>query len=850
MTTRANILTALVLVAALAAGVQAQLTAEQIDQSVSRGVELLWKTQRPDGGWGDFDSGIPDFGNFFRGFGGGPGRVGRGRDGGGRDGPPRIEDMGTIKFEHGQTMAALLGLAYSGVEVSDKRFQKALDTALAAEVSKNYVLGLRVLALAKVYDRLSTTRQQTARTVITKDVTALAANQNNRGLWYYEKHDRNTDMGSTAMAIAALAESASVMTVKDGSLWKQSLASLMEAQREDGRWNYTQMGGGMMGDMDFGSTTANGVAGLLALRTVVLHGGGCPCRDGKSSAAADTAFQAIERGLAQISKDDAEGMGGGAGMPGAGGQGGNVRRAVRQAEWAFFWARSGSLNGNRLLGDAPWYARMASTVVNRQQDDGGWGETVATGLSLAALSIGREPPLVTKVRLAGASWNTHPDDVAGLVSYVSAQRKEPLRWQAADLESKLADLHESPILYLCIEAAPNLNDEQRKRLREFTDTGGTVVIEPSCGDKAASDWAAKLCTDLWPEWPAAAVSGDHPLMTADQKLGGRRPNVRGLDDGLRLCVLVSEQDLSCLWAQNDPRGNREPLRFGQNLYAYAMDRAILRGKWQTPPPADTRYSSQTLKRGTRDRIAVARIKHSGDWAVGRNYKAWDLLNQGPLGKAGLTVSERDPVVVGQPVPGDVDLLYLTGRQSCGLDAAGAEWLKKNLGGGTFLLVEAALGDARFNESVRAVLKTVGLEIKPLPADAPPLTGAIFDATGYKLDQVRYSTSLDAERKRKEIPALGNTAWPEGQQVVLYGLYAGPRLVGLYSPFDVVFSQTGYHAFGNLGYSAEDARAVATNVLLLTGVRAAAAASVPALPTAPAAPSSTPPAPANGATAAP
>jgi len=209
------------------------------------------------------------------------------------------------------------------------------------------------------------------------------------------------------------------------------------------------------------------------------------------------------------------------------------------------------------------------------------------------------------------------------------------------------------------------------------------------------------------------------------------------------------------------------------------------------------------------------------------------------------------VEVGQTVPGDVDLLYLTGRQSCGLDAAGVEWLKKHLGGGTFLLVEAALGDARFNDSVRAVLKSAGLEIKLLPADAPPLTGAIFDATGYKLDQVRYSIGLDAERKRKEIPSLGNAAWPEGQQVVLYGLYAGPRLVGLYSPFDVVFSQTGYHAFGNLGYSAEDARAVVTNVLLLTGVRAAAAAAAAqATPATPAAPAPSPPDVAPGVAPAP
>ena len=799
MTLRLGMVIGLACLAGSVGNLQAQVTAERIDASVARGVELLLKTQRADGGWGDYDSGIPDFANAMRGF---------GRRGGGRDsGQDPLADVGTIVFEHGQTVAALLGLAYSGTDVNDKRLQKALDLTLSVEVTKNYTLSMRVLALARLYDRLPANRQQAVRTVIAKDVAALAANQNDRGLWSYGPAQRNSDMGDTAMAMAALAESAAVMTPKDGSLWKQSLASLVDHQRDDGQWNYLHFNAGMMGPMEFGSTTVNGVASLLALRTVVQRGGGCPCRDGKSALLDETVTRSLDRGLEQIGQDNPAGP--------------TMRRGAGEAEWAFFWARSGALSGYRTLGSSPWYPRMAASVLGRQQQDGGWGDTVRTGLSLAALAIGRPPVLLTKARIQGHSWNAHPDDLATLVAFVAAQRKEPLRWQIMDLESKVEDLHEAPILYLSVEGPPTLSDEQRKRLREFTDSGGTVFIESSCGDKAAVEWTTRLCSELWSPWPLAPLAREHPLWSADQKMGARHPTLRGIDDGLRTCVLVSDQDLSCLWSLNDLRANREPFRLGQNLYAYTTDRGTLRSKWQTPEPADTRYSAQTPRRASKDRLTVARIQHAGDWAVGRNYRPWDLLTKSTLEKIGLAVAEREPLEIGQEVPAEVDLLHLTGRQSCDLGPAGAAWLKKAVIGGKFLLVESALGDPRFNESVRAALTEAGLEARLLPADAPPMTGQLFEATGFKLDQVRYSPGLEAERKRKDIPSLpGGGPWPEGRQVVLYGLYAGQSLVGLYSPFDIVFSQTGYKAFGNLGYAAEDARAIAANVLLLTSVRAA------------------------------
>ncbi|HUU31656.1 MAG TPA: hypothetical protein VMY69_06115, partial [Phycisphaerae bacterium] len=68
-----------------------------------------------------------------------------------------------------------------------------------------------------------------------------------------------------------------------------------------------------------------------------------------------------------------------------------------------------------------------------------------------------------------------------------------------------------------------------------------------------------------------------------------------------------------------------------------------------------------------------------------------------------------------------------------------------------------------------------------------------------------------------------------------GIYQNGQLVGLYSPFDVMFSLLGYNAYSCRGYKSEDALAMATNlVLYLTDRPAAATPAAPpaAAPTAP------------------
>jgi hypothetical protein len=212
---------------------------------------------------------------------------------------------------------------------------------------------------------------------------------------------------------------------------------------------------------------------------------------------------------------------------------------------------------------------------------------------------------------------------------------------------------------------------------------------------------------------------------------------------------------------------------------------------------------------------VARVKHGGDWYVGQNYHPWPLLAsqfQAPSGMpapesgVALTIKEAAPLAPGEAIAAGTNILYLDGRTGCELGANGGKWLKDFVVAGGFLFAEAVLGDKRFDEPARAALAAAGLAVKPLPVDSPLLTGLLENgARGYNVTKVGYSFTLRTERVGQPAPLLA-------------GLYLGDKLVGIYSPFDIMFSQTGCAAFGNRGYSAEDARAIATNIVLLVSTR--------------------------------
>jgi hypothetical protein len=176
--------------------------------------------------------------------------------------------------------------------------------------------------------------------------------------------------------------------------------------------------------------------------------------------------------------------------------------------------------------------------------------------------------------------------------------------------------------------------------------------------------------------------------------------------------------------------------------------------------------------------------------------------------AGVTLDVKE--TAGPPFnQGGVPATALTGYQvayitgSTGLAFSGAEKnaLKTFTDQGGFLWFEAAMGSAPFDKSLQQLARDMKWDLKILGKDHPLMTGKLDPALGYDLTKgVEFRPGFRMQR-------LGR---PYAE---FFGVFQGDKMIGVYTPLDVVFSATPYEAWRCLGYKSEDAQAVAANLVL-------------------------------------
>jgi len=486
-----------VMVMSLPVGAQTPtFTDEQVDQAIERGVQHLLGIQQPEGGWGDYRS-------------------------------------GDEHFRHGYDVCGLMGLAYGELNVRDDRLQKALKVVLEAEVDKNYVYAVRAIALSRLYPRLPREQQELVLKRLEKDVEwLLNAQSKDRGCWNYGGTGTVWgDASNTQMAILGLYEASNVVREFPMDVWKRALDFYLKTHRPDKGWNYAHLSS--IETMDsYGSMSGAAVASLFIIRDMLYRGTGCPCKNGKSPRQGLEVDKAIEEGIEWLAAAFVVDK--------------NPGRGAWYMYWPFSCERVGLASGIKYFGTHAWYQELTSFILSRQSPDGGWGHISDTALAIAFLAKGRAPILANKLQFKGA-WNMHPRDLANLTRYVANLKEQPIQWQVINLDIPVQEMHDSPILYISAESPMEITAEQKAKLRQFTDTGGTILFEASCANRQAIDRWTLVCGELWPEWELKVIDRDHPLWEADQSIKGQTPSLMGLSDGLRTFMFFSKVDLSCPW---------------------------------------------------------------------------------------------------------------------------------------------------------------------------------------------------------------------------------------------------------------------------------------------------------------
>ena len=98
----------------------------------------------------------------------------------------------------------------------------------------------------------------------------------------------------------------------------------------------------------------------------------------------------------------------------------------------------------------------------------------------------------------------------------------------------------------------------------------------------------------------------------------KRPEILGLDDGLRTFLFYAGDDISCPWHQKAYASRGYLFNWGINLVAYATDAAPLRAKLAArEPKPDDRYKKQSVAAGPRRASAspASSTPETGTWAA-------------------------------------------------------------------------------------------------------------------------------------------------------------------------------------------------------------------------------------------
>ena len=715
-------------------------------------------------------------------------------------------------------------LAYLGEHPNRPTMSKALDYVVSLAPNRDfhqrdgYAIPIRVMCLAYVHGKVGADKQAQVRRLMQEDLARIIGGQNAMGGWRYRLDRSDDDTSASQWPILAMYEANRVGVEFPLSALPKAMNYFFRGQQTDGGWGYLQKGN------SYGSMTAAGLASLFIVSDLASPASGCPCRGGQSQKKTVEVDRRIDAALEWLATrfDPARNPG--------------WKHQTNFDElyyWLYSAERVGIAAGYKYFGTHNWYKEGAEALVARQQADGSWeqidpkvrtpvdnwggGRIADTCFALLFLHKGRAPVLFNKLRFDGV-WNAHRRDLANLTWYIEKAKEQRFHWQIVELAAPIEELHDAPILYITAESLPKWTNAEKLKLRAFTDTGGTILFEASCGSPTVRKWFEGFAKQVWPEWTLEALAEDHPVFTDLYPLGKKRPEVLGLDDGLRTFLFFSPDDISCPWHMKAFLGKEHLFQWGINLFTYATDKAPLRAKLAGPPPASKRYAGE-VEAGARKTLEIARLKHSGNWEAGANYGSFRTLAERVKKKAGVALKVVESNILPVTKTGasaadlaSADVAYLAGSKPFALTEAEGEGLKAFVARGGFVWAEYAGGVGRvaeaadsqapsFDTSVQQMAKDLGLETRPLESEHPIVSGKAAGAAGYDLaKEVSFRRGVRIRR-------------PGMKSAQMIGLFAGERLAGVYSPYDVMFSLNGYEAYNCMGYEAADAEAVATNLVL-------------------------------------
>ncbi|MCE9533324.1 MAG: DUF4159 domain-containing protein [Planctomycetes bacterium] len=415
--------------------------------------------------------------------------------------------------------------------------------------------------------------------------------------------------------------------------------------------------------------------------------------------------------------------------------------------------RVGRLSGQRFIGKHDWYRAGCERLTGlskddrelAQHEDGSWSlsnngidnmPVISTSFALLFLSKGRTPILLSKLAFDGDDnskfdWNRKHNDARHLVEYASLAlfKKQPLAWQIFDprlrddlddeakFKEELANLLQSPILYMNGHAAPKLTPRQVELLRQYIDEGGFIFAEACCGSPEFTAGFHKLMAQVFKnETQLTPVRAEHPVWASHMPLNpkdfidGKKPEqlIQCIERGCKTVVIFTPQPLAGYWEESRflPRNNLPPASRGELAFRFAGNVIAYATGLEMPKPRLTKVEltdHTEIKDVTRHALRLAQVRHTGDWHPAPN--AMRTLASYLVDHYKLQIAPSEKEI--KPSSSEMlqyKFMYMHGRRDFTMDPEELDNIRKNLKTGGTLFADACCGAKEFDKAFRELAK--------------------------------------------------------------------------------------------------------------------------------------------------
>lgn len=600
----------------------------------------------------------------------------------------------------GQTALAVFALLVAGENAQDARLAPAIEFLTRSDIVGTYAIGMR----CQVMSLLPATPERKA--IMRKDQQKLLGLMQTkgkaRGFYNYTSEGSSYSLSRSQYAVLGMWSLAQAGLDIPSTYWTEVEKAWVGAQEADGGWRYQP---GKDNPPVTAGITAVGVATMFILQDQLYGNRGIDCSN-------PVEMTPIQKGIDWMTKNFDQ-------------QVASQARYSRDFPNATLYAveRVGVASGLKYFGKHDWYEKGAEYLVKKQDKNGAWKEGgftdhADTCFAMVFLSRGRAPVVINKLdwvadsKSAAGAWNRRPRDIANVTRWIGRVSERDLNWQIMNLEAPLRDWHDAPILYLSGSDPLKIDKPYTKKIQQYVEEGGLVLIHADCGRGGFVGSARKLASEMFPQYEFRELSTEHPIYNTlfPRTKWKTRPSVLGLSNGVReLVLMIPSADPGKNWQIGVVKGREESFELAADIVFYATDQKDLKYK------GDTHIVTADPNIKPAAAISVARLRYKGNWdpEPGGWRRMSAILHNAD--KLDLKVQAVD---LGTGTLDGVKVAHLTGTTKFKLDDAAVAQLKKFIAAGGTLIVDAAGGSEAFASSVEPMLQTLGTgaKLETLPPD--------------------------------------------------------------------------------------------------------------------------------------